>query len=77
MDKEKPKKNKKPYHFKKSDLDLDGYRKDIQDRSAAHLFERGLSTLRTSRRFHLYVILQVLAAALGYGQVMFCIGMDF
>lgn len=74
MSKERPKKIKKPFHLKKADLDLDGYRKDIQDRSPALLFDRALNTLKISRQFHLYVALQLLTAYLGFGQVILCIG---
>ncbi|KAF8248930.1 hypothetical protein K440DRAFT_227587 [Wilcoxina mikolae CBS 423.85] len=73
--KERSKKNKKPYHFKKSDLDLDEYKKEIRDQSPGYLVERAIGVLKTSRQFHLYVILQVLAACLGFGQIMMSIGM--
>lgn len=70
----KQKRQKKPYHIKKADLDLAGYKKDLEDRSPAHLFQRAVTSLRTSRQFHLYLFLQALAAVSGYGQFMFCIG---
>lgn len=70
----KSKRLKKPYHIKKADLDLAGYKKDLEDRSPAHLFQRAVTSLRTSRQFHLYLLLQVAAAIFGYGQFMFCIG---
>ncbi|KAF8540516.1 hypothetical protein BDD12DRAFT_833312 [Trichophaea hybrida] len=72
--KERSKKNKKPYHFKKSDLDLDEYKKEIRDQSPGYLVERAIIVLKTSRQLHLYVILQVLAACLGFGQIMMSIG---
>lgn len=72
--KQKRKKPKKPYHIKRSDLNLDEYKKEIQDRSPGHLFHSALATLRVSRQFHLYLLLQCLAAAVGYGQIMLCIG---
>jgi hypothetical protein len=68
------KKIKKPYHLKKADVDLDGYKKDIQDRSAAHLLERAFVAIKTSRQFHLFLALQAAAAACGVGQIMLCIG---
>jgi hypothetical protein len=68
------KKIKKPYHFKKSEVDLDGYRKEIQDRDPAHLLKRALAALTTSRQLHLFFVLQAVAAACGVGQVMLCIG---
>lgn len=70
----KPKRQKKPYHIKKADLDLTGYKKDLEDRSPGHLFQRAVTSLRISRQFHLYVLLQSVAAVCGYGQFMFCIG---
>lgn len=70
----KQKRQKKPYHIKKADLDLTGYKKDLEDRSPGHLFQRAVTSLRISRQFHLYVFLQVIAVVSGYGQFMFCIG---
>lgn len=70
----KQKRQKKPYHIKKADLDLTGYKKDLEDRSPGHLFQRAVTSLRISRQFHLYVFLQVIAVVFGYGQFMFCIG---
>jgi hypothetical protein len=76
--KERPKKKiKKPYHLKKSDVDLDGYRKDIQDRDPAHLLKRAVAAIKTSRQLHLFLVLQTVAAACGVGQVMLCIGWFF
>lgn len=72
--KTKQKKQKKPFHIKRGDLDLAGYKKDLQDRSPAHLFNRAVTSLRTSRQFHLYLLIQALAAAIGYGQLALCIG---
>ncbi|RPA97456.1 hypothetical protein L873DRAFT_1690947 [Choiromyces venosus 120613-1] len=72
--KTKQKKQKKPFHIKREDLDLAGYKKDLQDRSPAHLFNRAVTSLRTSRQFHLYLLIQALAAAIGYGQLALCIG---
>jgi hypothetical protein len=73
--KQQGKKRKKPFHIKRSDLDLDGYRKEIQDQSPTYLVQRALTALKVSRQFHLFVGLQVVAAFFGYGQVMLCIGM--
>ncbi|KAI5851446.1 hypothetical protein DFP73DRAFT_537186 [Morchella snyderi] len=70
----KPKRVKKPYDIKKADLDLAGYRKELDDRSPAHLFQRAITSLRASRQFHLYLLLQAIAAFFGYGQFVFCIG---
>jgi hypothetical protein len=75
MEKQKTKKPKKPYQIKRSELNLDEYKQEIKDRSPGHLFQRGLATLRTSRQFHLYLALQILAIVFGYGQIMFCIGL--
>lgn len=72
--KERAKKPKKPFFIKKADLDLDGYKKEIQDQSPRLLFNRAVNTLRTSRQFHFYVALQLLSAVLGFGQVMLCVG---
>jgi hypothetical protein len=72
--KERAKKIKKPFHLKKADVDLDGYRKELQDRSPAHLAQRAVTALKSSRQFHIYLLLQSVAAFCGYGQVMMCIG---
>jgi len=72
--KERSKKIRKPFHLKKADVDLDGYRKEIQDQSPAYLAQRAMAALKSSRQFHIYLVLQIVAAFSGYGQVMMCIG---
>ncbi len=74
--KPKPKtKPKKPYHIKRSDLNLTEYKKERSDRSPQILFNRALTSLKTSRQFHLYIGLQILAVVSGYGQVMLAVGL--
>jgi len=72
--KERAKKIKKPFYLKKADVDLDGYRKELQDQSPAYLAQRAVAALKSSRQFHIYLLLQSVAAFCGYGQVMMCIG---
>ena len=69
------KKPKKPYRVRKSDLRLDEYKQQLRDRSPALLLRRAWAAVLRSRRLHLYLALQALAAALGYGQLMLCVGM--
>ena len=73
--KPKPKKPKKPYRVRKSDLHLDEYKQQLRDKSPTLLLRRIWSTILHSRRFHLYLAFQALAAVLGYGQFMLCVGM--
>ncbi|KAL9091330.1 MAG: hypothetical protein Q9165_004964 [Trypethelium subeluteriae] len=67
--------NKKPYHISKADLQLDEYIEERNSRSPALLVKKAYGHLRSSRQFHAYVILQILAALIGYGQVMFVLGL--
>lgn len=69
------KKPKKPFHIKKADLRLDEYKQEIKDRSPGLLLRGAWQKLLTSRQFHLYLLIQAIAAGFGYGQVMLCIGM--
>ncbi|KAI5779976.1 hypothetical protein EDC01DRAFT_633424 [Geopyxis carbonaria] len=71
---DKPKRTKKPFYLKKSDLDLEDYKKEIQDQSPRHLLKTLVERLRTSKKFHIWCLLQIIAALLGFGQVMACIG---
>ncbi|KAF8477466.1 hypothetical protein BDZ91DRAFT_774084, partial [Kalaharituber pfeilii] len=70
-DKKKP---KKPFYIKKADLRLDEYKQEIRDSSPNVLLCRGWDVLRKSRKFHLYLLMQAVAAFFGYGQPMLCIG---
>ncbi|KAI5787600.1 hypothetical protein DFH27DRAFT_573999 [Peziza echinospora] len=72
--KEKVKKPKKPYEFKKADLRLDEYKQEIRDRSPGLLLRSARDTLLTSRQFHLYIAIQCVAGYFGFGQIMVCIG---
>ena len=69
------KKNKKPYHFSKADLQLDEYIEERNSRSPTLLLKKAYSNLKNSRQFYAYIILQVAAALIGYGQVMLVIGL--
>ncbi|KAK8208153.1 hypothetical protein IWZ01DRAFT_542729 [Phyllosticta capitalensis] len=70
----KPKKPKKPYHISKADLRLDEYIEEQNSKNPSLLVKRGVDHLKTSFQFKLYVALQLAAATIGYGQVMFCFG---
>ena len=74
-EKKKKKEKKKPYRVRKSDLRLDEYKQQLRDRSPALLLRRVWAAALHSRRFHLYLAAQALAAALGYGQLILCAGM--
>lgn len=74
--KPKAKKQKKPFAYKKADLNLEEYKKDIRDRSPRALYERAKNAVLMSKQFRLYVVIQLIAAGLGFGQVMFCIGRE-
>ena len=69
------KKTKKPYHFSKTDLQLDDYIEERDSRSPSLLLQRAYNHLKNSRQFHVYIIVQILAVWIGYGQVMFVIGL--
>ncbi|KAI9722954.1 MAG: hypothetical protein M1812_001403 [Candelaria pacifica] len=68
-------KSKKPYHIKRQDLQLEAYKKERLDRSPQALLNRGINALKTSRQFHLYVGIQILASISGFGQVMLAVGL--
>ncbi|CUS08767.1 unnamed protein product [Tuber aestivum] len=68
------KKQEKPFHIKRENLCLDGYGKGLLDGSPAHLFKRAVTSLLISRQFHLYLLIQALTAAIGYGQRALWIG---
>lgn len=68
------KKDKKPFHIKKKDLDLDEYRRELADREPQKLAAKAVKAIAKSRKFWMYVVLQIVAAAVGYGQFMLCIG---
>lgn len=67
-------KQKKPFYFKKADLNLDEYRQELLDRSPKELAMRALKAVMNSKQFWLFVFLQTVVAAIGYGRVMLCIG---
>ena len=52
---EKVKKPKKPYEFKKAHIRLDEYKQEIRDRFLRLLFESAKNTLLTSWQIHLYI----------------------
>ncbi|KAI9686711.1 MAG: hypothetical protein M1822_002770 [Bathelium mastoideum] len=69
------KKNKKPYHISKADLQLDEYIEERNSRSPSLLVQKAYNHLKHSRQFHVYIILQIGAAIIGYGQVMLVVGL--
>ncbi|TGZ80614.1 hypothetical protein EX30DRAFT_371968 [Ascodesmis nigricans] len=71
---QKEKKEKKPFHIKKKDLDLDEYRRELADGEPGKLVTKAAGAVLYSRQFWAYVILQIASAWLGYGQAMLCIG---
>ena len=70
----KAKKPKKPWAYKKADLNLEEYKKEILDKSPSVLFRRGCNAVLYSWKFYLYLVMQAIAAGCGCGQIMFCIG---
>ncbi|KAF8419921.1 hypothetical protein EV426DRAFT_614068 [Tirmania nivea] len=70
------KKPKKPFHIKKADLRLDEYKQEISDGNPGLLLREVWQKLFTSRQFHMYLLIQAIAAGLGCGQMMLCIGTD-
>ncbi|KAK6344671.1 hypothetical protein TWF718_006629 [Orbilia javanica] len=70
-DKDKP---KKPYHIKRSDLDLEFYEQQQDQKSFSLLFTRSVRALINSRQFYAYLLLQAVAAWYGLGQVFLCVG---
>ncbi|KAI9697507.1 MAG: hypothetical protein M1820_007773 [Bogoriella megaspora] len=68
-------KSKKPYHIPRSSLDIPGFIEERDSRRPSLLLTNFYYKLRTSRQFHLYVLLQALTATIGYGQVMFIVGL--
>lgn len=71
---EKQKKPKKPKFIKKSDLDIEGYKKELRDRDPKHLFRTTVNNILASRQFWTYVAIQLVAGWYGYGQVALCTG---
>ncbi|KAK8154132.1 hypothetical protein BC567DRAFT_40253 [Phyllosticta citribraziliensis] len=70
----KSKKPKKPYHIKKADLHLDEYIEEQNSKNPSLLFRRGVDHLKSSLQFKLYLVLQLVAALTGFGQVFFIFG---
>ncbi|KAF2140302.1 uncharacterized protein K452DRAFT_299663 [Aplosporella prunicola CBS 121167] len=70
----KQKKQKKPYHIKKADLHLDEYIEEQNSKDPKILWQRGVNRLKSSFQFKLYIALQLIAAAVGYGQAMLIVG---
>src|SRR4051794_28090936 len=68
------KSQKKPYHIKRADLELDEYQLQQEQKSLPLLISRGFHALTHSRQFHVYLVLQTIAAWFKVGQVFFCIG---
>src|SRR5947207_276710 len=66
--------SKKPWHVSRRDLDLDAYRLEQDRKSITKLLYRGLAHVSSSRQFHVYLLLQAIAAWYGVGQVFFCVG---
>ncbi|KAK6338770.1 hypothetical protein TWF696_009582 [Orbilia brochopaga] len=73
-DKPKDKASKKPYHFKRADLDLDDYQLQQEQKSTSLLISRAFQALVRSRQFYAYLVLQAVAAWFKLGQVFFCVG---
>ncbi|KAF3106901.1 hypothetical protein TWF569_005847 [Orbilia oligospora] len=74
-DKDKSKdKPKKPYHIKRSDLDLEFYEQQQEQKSFSLLFSRSINSLIRSKQFYAYLVLQGIAAWWGLGQVFLCVG---
>jgi hypothetical protein len=76
-DTSKEKKQKKPFHVKREDLDLPGYIEEQNSKKPSVLFERLLDHTIRSNKFRLYVVLQLVAASLGWGQLMLIIGLGW
>ena len=66
--------SKKPFHIPRSALNVPEYRADLVARSPIHLLKRASTAIFTSRKFWIYVCLQICAAWVGYGQAMLCVG---
>jgi len=69
-----PKERKKRYYISRKELDIEGYKQELLEKSPSALLARAAHALKASRQFRLYVALQLLAALAGYGQVFFCVG---
>ena len=67
-------KKKKPFDIKIADLNLEEYIQEQNAKSPELLLQRAVHTLKTSKQFRVYIGLQLLAAIVGYGQVMLVIG---
>ncbi|OJD33054.1 aminotransferase class iv [Diplodia corticola] len=66
---------KKPYHIKKADLHLDEYIEEQNSKNPSLLLQRAVAHLRNSVQFKLYLVLQLVAVAVGYGQAMLIVGL--
>lgn len=66
---------KKPYHIKKADLHLDEYIEEQNSKNPSLLIERAVTRLKTSFQFKLYLVLQLVAVLIGYGQAMLITGL--
>lgn len=66
---------KKPYNIKRSDLNLEEYVQQQDEKSPAILIRRALTHLAYSRQLYAYVAVQLLAMWYGFGQIFFCIGL--
>lgn len=73
----KEKKQKKPFHVKREDLDLPAYIEEQNSKKLSVLFQRLLDHTVRSSRFRLYVVLQLVAAWLGWGQLMLIVGLGW
>ena len=67
---------KKPHHIPRSTLaaSLPAYRAELVARDPTYLVRRAFDAVITSRKFWVYVLLQCVAAWVGYGQAMLCVG---
>ena len=63
------------YYISRRELDIEGYKQELLEKSPSALLARAAHALKASRQFRLYVALQLLAALAGYGQVFFCVGL--
>jgi hypothetical protein len=73
----KDKKAKKPYHVSRADLDLPTYIEEQNAKSPRVLWNRFLDHTIYSFQFKLYVVVQIVAASLGLGQLMLIIGLGW
>ncbi|KAL0259105.1 hypothetical protein SLS55_006610 [Diplodia seriata] len=74
-DSSKAPKAKKPYHIKKADLHLDEYIEEQNSKNPSLLLQRAVTHLKQSFQFKLYLVLQLVAVMVGYGQAMLIVGL--